>query len=174
MSKKNRGQKNEAAPVTEAQAKNVAPETKTEETKAPKEKKKREPKEKVIKVMYPGLQMGPDGEATVKLKEWPTDYDPAVHLRLKRSNFENEIPFLEQRVVRLQKKIDEINKEITAIKAGGSPTEAKKIKKFTKMADKFGELFNELRTELSEEQLAEYMKMFQDAAAGKIPTDAKG
>lgn len=133
-------------------------------------KKKREPKEKVVKIMYPGLKMDANGDATVKLEAWPADFDPAKHARLKRSNFTTEIPFLEKRAERLEKKAADIRKEIEAIRAG-KPESGKAMKKMLKMADQFSSLMGELAGELSPEQMEEFKKMF--AGAGATSADAK-
>jgi len=164
MSKKNL-QALQAAKTTQAESVSKEAVVETKE-------KKREPKEKVVKIMYPGLKMNAEGNATVKLEEWPKDFDPKIHARLKRNNFTTEIPFLEKRAERLEHKAHQIRLEIDAIRAGGGkPDGGKKMKQMLKIADRFSSLMGELAGELSPEQMEEFKKMF--AAAGATSTDTK-
>lgn len=125
-------------------------------------KKKREPKAKVVKVMYPGLKPGPDGERTVKLKEWPSDHDPKKHDRLKRGDFENEAPFLIKRAERLEAKAKQLREEAASAASGASKAQ----KKMIKMAQQFNDQFAELAKELAPEELEAFKKMFEAKLAG--------
>lgn len=143
----------------------MAKKKQTEETTESVAKKKK-PREKTVKVAYPGLKCGPDGNPTVKLDAWPVDYDPKVHMRLRKKDFLSPAPFLEQRADRLEKKVKELRLEAEAIRKGGVK-ESKEIKRMNKLAETFSSKIEELRKELGDEGVAEYIKLFEAALSGK-------
>lgn len=128
-------------------------------------------KVKVEKKLHPALEPNAEGKPTKKLKEWPADFDSKVHKQLKRSNFEDETPLLEQRIKAHEKSIDELKKEIADIKIGGGKSKAK-VSKLRKMIDRFAEIKAEMANELTPEQMAEFETMFKNAMSG-TPSAAK-
>jgi hypothetical protein len=103
--------------------------------------------EKVARVAYPGIQVGPDGKGTVKLKEWPADFDHRKHQPLARSDFENEAPWLIARAERLEKMAAKCRKDADLATKFGNKEQRQMAKKLQHMNEKVAEMMKDLQAQ---------------------------
>lgn len=115
--------------------------------KSSKTPEKKPAKEKKVRIAYPGLKCGPDGKPTVKLKEWPADFDHKEHAPLARSDFENEAPWLLARAARLRKMADRCEKDAELAVKFGNKEIRQKAKKLQAMQSKAMEMAKELQAQ---------------------------
>lgn len=101
-------------------------------------------KEKVVKVTYPGLKPGPDGKGTVKLKDFPTDFDAKAHKPLRRQDFESEAPFLNKRADELEARAKELRKQAEEAAKLGNAGDRQKAKRLRQMIEKVQEIRKQL------------------------------
>jgi hypothetical protein len=156
----------EAAPATETKVKEPKASKKSTKPGEPAPKAK---KEKLERVVYPGLNPDAEGKPTVKLKEWPADFNPKVHKQLKRSHFETDIPLLEQRIKDHEEKIKKLREEIEIVQKGGGKAKGK-LKKLKSTIERFAELRAEMEKEGHD--VSDLVKMFQDALSGTASPEA--
>lgn len=136
-------------------------------------------KVKVKKIAYPGLKHGADGNPTVKLKEWPADFDRKLHEPLQRTDFENEAPWLLDRAERLEKMAANCRKNAELALKFGNKKERQAAKKISQFTDKIAELAVDLLMQdvspevlkgmgISDEMIVEFKKQAAELkAAGK-------
>ncbi len=133
-------------------------------------------KEKPPRVYHPALMPMPDEKdegkikPTVKLKEWPADFDPKIHKQLKRGHFENEAPLLRKRAEEYRAKAAAFDVEAADCEKNGGKSKGK-VKKLRSMMERFAELKAELESEGTD--TSEFAKMFADAFAGKVSAEEK-
>jgi len=104
-------------------------------------------KEKKVRIAYPGLLCGPDGKPTVKLKEWPTDFDHKTHQPLARSDFENEAPWLRARAERLRKMADRCLKEAELAEKFGNKETRQKVRRMQAMQEQAAAMARDLQAQ---------------------------
>lgn len=106
--------------------------------------KKREKPQKVVRIAYPGIKVGPDGKGTVKLKEWPSDFDPKQHVPLLRTDFENEAPWLIARAERFERAAKRMREEAElAVKFGNKEIRAQ-ARKFKRVSEQMNKIAADL------------------------------
>lgn len=89
-------------------------------------------KEKRVKVPYAVPEGG--------LESYPEDFDPKKHKPLKRTDFKNELVYLEKRREKLAKSLASLDTEIETVKKLGPGKERQKAKKLLKVQREFDEL----------------------------------
>ena len=108
-------------------------------------------KEKVEKVVYPGLLGDIDPEtkepARLVLKDWPEDFDPKKHKPLLKRDFETEAPWLINRAEKLEAQAKAYRDEAEMVKKLGSKQDRAKAKKLIQMRDRMAELRAQLEAE---------------------------
>lgn len=124
---------------TEAPAKPAAHHDKKQSTK-PGDPAPAAKKEDVPKVCHPALKPNDKGEPTEKLDEWPADFDPRKHVRLKPENFKNEAPFYEHLAKQCRERAARYDKQAVLARTMGSAEERKNAKKLIGLADKMQEI----------------------------------
>jgi len=113
---------------------------KPEETKPEGEKKKTKTK----KVTYPGLKPDVAGKGTAKLTAWPTDHDEKQHLPLRKSDFENEAPWLIHRAEFLEGVAKRLRVEAEQSLTLGNKADRVKAKRLTRLQDQMAAVRAEL------------------------------
>jgi len=166
---------------TMSEATATAP-TSTKEPKKPKNQQSTKPgdpapeakKTKPERIYHPLLEAKPgeDGnlKPTVKLKDWPADYDPKIHKQLKRGHFENEAPLLRKRAEEYREKAAKLDIEASDCEKNGGKAKGK-VKTLRKMMDRFAEIRGEL--EAAGTDTSEFEKMFAAVLAGKVSAETK-
>jgi len=153
--------KNKAKQLQAAVSKAVVeaiPEAVVAEVKVEKPVKVRKERVKKHRVMYPGLVPDSEGKATVQLVEWPADFDPAVHVRLKRRNFTNEAPFLLKRAEAFEAKAKALREEAELIGKAGSKEEQKNVKRLGKLMKDFTSLLGGMGDELPPDEIEAFLE----------------
>jgi hypothetical protein len=90
--------------------------------------KKASKKSKKDRIPFPALKVDAEGKATVKLKEYPKDFNAKIHKRLRPSDFENAAPLYKQRAAMMRKRAEVFDMRADeAMYEDGSP-EALKLK----------------------------------------------
>lgn len=129
-------------------------------------------KEKPERIYHPALDAKPgeDGKLkpTVKLKDWPADFDPKIHKQLKRGHFENEAPLLRKRAEEYREKAAKLDVEASDCEKNGGKAKGK-VKKLRSMMDRFAELRAELEAEGTD--TSEFAKMFEDAFKNRVSAE---
>lgn len=108
-------------------------------------------KEKVSKVRFAVPEEGLDA--------WPADFDPKKHKPLRRSDFKNELPYLEHRREKLQSQLTSVEEEIKLVKETGSSGGRAKAKKLLKVQNELDTLKDALAAQgINAEELLAKMK----------------
>jgi len=97
-------------------------------------------KEKVERKAYPGIMAGADNKGTVKLKDWPADYDPKLHLPLRRNDFENEAVLLEKMADQMAERVVKLRAEAEICRKSGSATQRAKLKRIARLKEMLAKL----------------------------------
>lgn len=105
------------------------------------------PAEKPALKPYPGLQADDKGNATVKLKDWPADFDPKVHARLRKVDFENEAPFLEHLADEFERRAKKLRQEANDAKTLGSQASRAAVKKLRGLQEQYSKLAEMLKAQ---------------------------
>lgn len=104
-------------------------------------------KEKVVRIPHPAIKADAQGKGTVKLEDFPADYDPKIHKQLRKADFVNEAPFLERRAAQLEKAAANLRAEAAQARTLGSTADRQKAKKLKSMIDKVAELRKEFEAQ---------------------------
>lgn len=104
-------------------------------------------KEKTKRVPYPGIKADDKGKGTVKLKDFPTDFDPKLHKQLTRKDFENDAPLLRKRAEELRVRASKLDKEAQDAETLGSASQRQAAKKLRGMVGRIGELTKDLEAQ---------------------------
>jgi len=97
--------------------------------------KKNDKPAKVARVAYPGLKIDAAGKPTVKLTAWPEDFDRKVHQPLKKSDFENEAPWLERRADFFEKLAGRLRAQAADARQFGNAKDRKAAQKLRRLTD---------------------------------------
>lgn len=104
-------------------------------------------KVKITKVKHPSL-VGPNDEegkpTELKIKEVPADFDPKVHMHLKKTDFESDGAFLRFRAAQLRAQAAKFETEAELADKLGSRADRQKAKKLIAMQSKMEELRKQL------------------------------
>ena len=96
---------------------------------------------KVKKIPYP-MPKDPETDKTIKLVEWPEDFDEEKHKGLLRSQFAKEEVWLRRTAQKFQDKADKMNKEAEQLEKLGSVEERAKAKKASALKSQFENLLS--------------------------------
>lgn len=131
------------ATATSTKAKNPAAATngsKGDPTPKPK-------RQRPVRITHPALKPDADGKATVKLDEYPADWDAKVHKPLRRKDFTGDHVFLERRATELEAKAKQLRIEAEEARKLGNSADRAKAKKLRSMLDKVADLKKELEAQ---------------------------
>src|SRR5690606_39210476 len=80
-----------------------------------------------------------------KLTEWPEGFDPKQHKPLRRSDFANELVWLERKYADSIERAKDLKKEIDDFKTYGDPKDRKQAQKAEAMAQQAAEMIKQLK-----------------------------
>jgi hypothetical protein len=116
---------------------------------------------------YPGLKPEKDEKgkthATVKLDEWPSDFDATKHRKLRRSDFSNEAVFLEHKADELEARAKMFRAEAETARKLGSAEDRARAKRLKTMLEKMEELKAQLSEQMGEDAVNEMIAKVQEA-----------
>lgn len=95
-------------------------------------------------VRHPALQPDAAGNATVKVKEIPADFDRGKHKPFTKDDFECESAYFDWRADELEAKAKQYRRESELIKKGGDKKAVKKAKRLQGMMERMEALKAEL------------------------------
>lgn len=121
-------------------------------------KKNREKKAKVKRVAWGKRDAEGKLENKIKGKD-VGDWNPKVHLPLRKSDFENPADYLELTADRLEVKAKKMREDAVSERSLGSVADRKKAKRFKSVAEKFNALREEFKNAgMSDEQIAAFLQ----------------
>lgn len=121
-------------------------------------KKKREKKEKVTKALW-GTR-DEDGNLVTKIVGTTVEgFDPAVHLPLRRRDFQESTDFLKLQIARQEESLAKMKAELAQEESLGSTEQRKAVKQAKSLKERLARITTELKDAgMSDDQIAEFLK----------------
>jgi hypothetical protein len=102
---------------------------------------------KVVRIPHPSIKAGPDGKGTVKLDEFPADWNPKIHIPMHLTDFSNEAVLYEKYVADLRARADKFAAKAEICRKTGSAAKRKKLEKIARLKDLMSKLEKEVDDE---------------------------
>jgi hypothetical protein len=96
--------------------------------------KKASKKTRKTRIAYPALKQDAAGKTTVKLKEWPADFDSKIHKRLRRADFENPAVLFRHRAEVFKARAKTMEMLAEEAEAGADTPEGKRLRALRQFA----------------------------------------